>query len=253
MKRQPLFRQLITGLALLACLSLQAQDTLKYKKVLVIPFNPELYLSDAEQDIMKHSRRTPEEYRQYFRNSLDLKIASELETEIGCVSLMQDTSLQAREDILRFYSICGYEYREPSGVKKPKDAARKNVKSSPDVFNQHAAPKYISSHGEIKYMNASVADTAWLKNFATRYNADLILSVNQFEIKTNYNSCLDIANKIYRRELMVHYSLLEPSGKLIQGNLAVAYFPSNSNRESDIASGTFPEIALFLKKQILGN
>ena len=100
-------------------------------------------------------------------------------------------------------------------------------------------------------MNSTVPDTAFYKSLLTKYHADYLLSINQFEIKTNYKSCIDIANRIYRRELMIHYSLLDANGKVVQGNFVTTYFPSNSNRDTEIAERVFPEIANMLKTSII--
>ena len=55
-----------------------AQDTLKNTSILLVPFPPEYYLSDAERDIMAQTKRSPEEFRNYFRKTLDLKIQGDI-------------------------------------------------------------------------------------------------------------------------------------------------------------------------------
>jgi len=49
---------------------------------------------------------------------------------------------------------------------------------------------------------------------------------------------------------MIHYSLLDAKGKVVIGNFAMAYFPSNSNLDTDIAERVFPEIASQLKNAL---
>ena len=70
------------------------------------------------------------------------------------------------------------------------------------------------------------------------------------EIKTNYNNCIDIARHVYKRELIISYSVYDAKGKQVDGNLAHAYFPSDSNRASDIAERTFPVIASSIAEHI---
>lgn len=228
-----------------------AQDSLKYHRILILPFNPEMYLSDAEHDIMQQTNKSPEVYRDYFRRVLDLKIAAELEQLIPCVNLIQDSSLVAKKDIQRFYYQAGYEYKNPVGLKvsRPEDNETKE-KTKQKNFSQQDAPKYLTTKGDSKYFACEISDTAFFKDLAKRYNADLVLTINQFEIKTNYNSCMDIANKIYKRELLMHYSLMDGTGKLLEGNFAMAFFPSNTNRPEDIAEQTFPKLAEALRIQL---
>jgi hypothetical protein len=136
------------------------------------------------------------------------------------------------------------------GVKPPKDNDIKWFDKSSD--NPHDALRYHQAKGDLQCMDNSVRDTAWLKKTAGFFESDLILSINQFEIKTNYKSCLDIANKVYRREVHVHYTLMDASGKSMQGNIAIGAFPSNSNRVEEIAEMVFPEIASYIAAQLQG-
>ncbi len=229
----------------------QLSDTTQHHRILIIPFQPEYYLSDAEQDIMQQTHKTPDEYRAYFRRVLDLKIEATLSTLIPCNSLMQDTSKSVRNDMDNYYSKAALKYEFPIASKQNKSIKIKSEVASKEIENQHSAPQYASIKGDTKFMNSTVPDTAFYKSLLTKYHADYLLSINQFEIKTNYKSCIDIANRIYRRELMIHYSLLDANGKVVQGNFITTYFPSNSNRDTEIAERVFPEIANLLKSSII--
>lgn len=229
----------------------QLSDTTQQHRILLIPFQPEYYLSDAEQDIMQQTHKTPDEYRAYFRRILDLKIEATLSTLIPCSSLMQDTIQSVRNDMERYYSKAAMKYEFPIASKQIKSMKSKSEGTSKEIENQHSAPQYATLKGDSKFMNSTVTDTTFFKSLLTKYHADYLLSINQFEIKTNYKSCIDIANRIYRRELMIHYSLLDANGKVVQGNFVTTYFPSNSNRDIDIAERVFPEIANMLKSSII--
>ncbi len=219
--------------------------------MILVPYQPEFYLSDAERDIMASTEKTPDSYRQYFRKTLDLKLQAELETLAPCHSLLQDTSAAGRSVLEGFYDRTRYSYQDPVGPRVPQknETQKKNNKFT--LFNDpNAVPQTITTRGDSKFMEAEPADTAWLSALAARHQAGLIICINQFEIKTNYNSCIDIANKIYRREIIVHYSILRPNGKQLRGNFLMEFFPSNSNRDSDIAEKSFPQLAVQLRKQV---
>ncbi len=219
--------------------------------MILVPYQPEFYLSDAERDIMASTDKTPDTYRQYFRKTLDLKLQAELETLAPCHSLLQDTSAAGRSVLEGFYDRTRYSYQDPVGPRVPQknETQKKNNKFT--IFNDpNAVPQTITTRGDSKFMQAEPADTAWLSSLANQHQAGLIICINQFEIKTNYNSCIDIANKIYRREIIVHYSILRPNGKQLRGNFLMEFFPSNSNRDSDIAEKSFPQLAVQLRKQV---
>lgn len=218
--------------------------------ILLIPYQPEFYLSDAERDIIQQSDRGPEEYRNYFRQVLDLKLMAELETIGPVYSMLQDTSAAGRRDLIRYYSTTGFSYADPVGPRIPdKKEIRKEDKKFELFKDPQRAPQTITTRGDSKFMQAEPGDTAFFRALAAKHHSGLIISINQFEIKTNYNSCIDIANKVYRRELLLHYSIFLPDGKQIRGNFLMEFFPSNSNREQDIAEKCFPLLAAQMKKQ----
>lgn len=230
----------------------QKSDSLKYQRILLISYNPDYYLSDAEQDLMKQNMRTPDKYREYLRRSLDNKIAGQVEKKIYCTSLLPDTSRIAHENMWDFYNYSGLKYVVPYGrtAKAQENILKKATeKKDPD---QHDAAAYRQLQGDVKVMDNTVTDTTWLHRMANEYSADLILSINQFEIKTNYNSCLDISRNIYRREVWVHYTLMRADGRRLTGDVSIASFPSNNNAVEGISERVFPQIAADIAARVAG-
>ena len=228
-----------------------AQDSIKNTSILLVPFQLEFYLSDAERDIMAQTKRSPEEYRDYFRKTLDLKIQAELEVLGPCVSLLQDTTLQGRNLLEMFYGKAGYSYADPVGGRT---LSKSEIKKQKKQFELHpdaqTAPQTITTRGDSKFMQVEMGDTSFLNYLFQLYQSNYIVSINQFEIKTNYNSCIDIANKIYRRELLIHYSILKANGKQVRGNFCMEFFPSSTNSDREIVERTFPGIASSIHKEI---
>ena len=228
-----------------------AQDTLKNTSILLVPFPPEYYLSDAERDIMAQTKRSPEEFRNYFRKTLDLKIQGELEVHGPCISLLQDTTSRGRKLLEMFYGKAGYSYAYPVGGR---NTSKSEIKKQKKKFELHpdaqTAPQTITTRGDSKFMQVEIRDTSFLNYLFQLYQSDYIVSINQFEIKTNYNSCIDIANKIYRRELLIHYSILKANGKQVRGNFCMEFFPSSTNSDREIVERTFPGIAASIQKEM---
>ena len=227
-----------------------AQTSTEVKnKILIAPFNPDLYLSDAEQDIMRQTNKTPDQYREFFRKTIDLKILGQLQTVMPAYSLGQDTTQKAKRELAIFYRQCGYKYDNAvgKGIKRDDD---KKKGFSLSKKKESEVPGYITTRGDSKFMNAEISDTAFYHHLLNEYQSNYMVSINQMEIKTNYSSCIDIANKVYRREVILHYSIYNEKGIVIDGNFLVAYLPSNSNKDTDIAERTFPEIAEMLKSQL---
>ena len=231
--------------------SAQNADSLKYHKILMISYYPDYYLSDAERDIMKSTSKSQEEYQRYFRYSLDRKLSGELESVLPTISLLQDTSNDAVKDLYSYYKKTNYNYADPIGIKKDKKKAKKaSNKQSTEEENQHTAQQYDKANENQKFMNAQLADSVFLSKLCLKYKADLIVSVNQMEIVTNYNTCIDIANRIYQRDVVIHYTIMNAKGKILVGNVAKSSFPSNSNLDTEIAERTFPQISKVIATEV---
>jgi hypothetical protein len=67
--------------------------------------------------------------------------------------------------------------------------------------------------------------------------------LNEFDIKTHFEDCIDLAMKIYRRDLKIHYTIYNSKGEKLYGDVAVVHFPSNENRVDKIVDENFGKIA----------
>jgi hypothetical protein len=218
-------------------------------KILLVPFNPDMYLSDIEQDIIQNTKMNPDEYRAYFRRALDSKIQGELKSYRPTVSLMGDQEGNDKKELREFYAQAGYSYLEPvgKGVGKVMDK-KKNLFEKKSVEDK--APLYITTRGDDKFLNAAVTDKEFFKGLLSANGCNYVVSINQFEIKTNYSSCIDLSRKLYRRELIIHYSIWDANAKLIGGNFLVVYFPSDVNKPQELVEKTFKSIAEAFLKQL---
>lgn len=223
-----------------------------YHKVMLIPYDPQFYLSDAEQDIREATKKDPPVIRESFRKNIDYNIKRAINKYRPCISLLNDVdSFPALKEVLmEIYSRTGYRYDKPMPIPvKPEKAdsvEKKNIKPNKETLDSRTAPQYIAVKGDAQYMNTVLSKPGILNDFFSQYGTDLFVFVNQFEIKTNYSSCLDIANKIYKREILLHFSVFDKNGKQLAGTYITSYFPSDSNNAFDIMKNCFPELAKFV-------
>ena len=218
-------------------------------KILLLPFNPDMYLSDIEQDIIQNTRMNPDEYRAYFRRALDSKIQGELKSYRPTVSLMGDQEGDDKKELREFYAQAGYSYLEPLGKGVGKVSEKK--KSLFDKKSaEEKAPLYITTRGDDKFLNAAVTNNEFFNGLLSSNGCNYVVSINQFEIKTNYSACIDLSRKLYRRELIIHYSIWNANAKLISGNFLVVYFPSDVNKPQELVEKTYKSIAEALLQQV---
>lgn len=244
-------KPVILLLFLIITRSLFAQGTEKNMSFVLVPYLPEFYLSDAEKDIMSQSNKDPDVYRAYFRRVLDLKIQAELEGLGPCHSMLQDTTAAGSKNLELFYEKVAYSYAYPLTPRKEADKGKsKKNKTKTGNFSPQTSSKYDMSGGDVKFMMAEVRDTAFLSSISSITQSNLFICINQFEFKTNYNSCIDIGNNIHLRELLIHYSIFNNEGKVLRGNYLAESFPSNASRDTEISERIFPLIAASLKAEV---
>jgi hypothetical protein len=228
-------------------------DSVILHKVMLIPYDPLFYLSDAEQEIIQETKKEPSLIRASFRKAIDLDIKNSVQRRMKCLSILNDgDSIPSLNDaLISIYSKTGYRYDKPMPLTfhpENADSVKKDKKNmlQKNAHDSRIATQYLTANGDAQYMNAVISKPGVLTDLYNQYGTDIFIFINQLEIKTNYKSCLDIANKIYRREVMVHFSIFDKNGKQLAGTYSMSFFPSDSNNAYDIMKNCFPDIAYFV-------
>jgi hypothetical protein len=245
---------LILFLCLFAFADIDAQeveDTTQYHYVMLIPFNPRYYLSDADRDIVKQTKMDVHKIRNNFRTSVDRHVQRYINRSHPCISLLNDTADALEETMYYILGQTGYRYEKaiPLTPKDPESGESMVLtkQTQKENYDSKIATGYIPVEDNALYMHAVIPNAKSLFNeLNEQYNADIFVFLTQLEIKTNYKSCMDIANKIYRREVMLHFSIYDKNGNLLAGSYATSYFPSNTNDMNTIIGECFPQIAEYV-------
>lgn len=212
--------------------------------LLLIPYNPMYYLSDSDRQIAEVSNKSVFVIRDNFRSSLDQAIKKVFSGNQVMYSLLTDTTRQANEDLDRIYFEQRLQYEESPSFKKQNQYAKKPKQTIANglAMDKSAMPAEVSLMND-QYMNVTFKNIEILQEMAARYENDYFLFLNQFEIRIDYNDCLDLARKIYNRQLKVHYSIYDRDGKFITGDYVKVLFPSSINHVNEIISRNFPALA----------
>lgn len=143
-----------------------------------------------------------------------------------------------KDDLNNFYDSEGFYLSSP-------DTSRRNFinvfadSENPyfSIFKENSSPDYASS-----YMNVSLSKPVLFKELSAEYQADYFVVLTQFEIKTHYNECIDISNRIFRREFLVHFSVFDAEGRQTGGTAVSHDTGSDINSVNKIAYSVFPEL-----------
>lgn len=197
-----------------------------------------MHLSDADHDIAKYSEMTPHEIRNELRNGLLKNLNTKLVMEYEAKIPDQDFVQHDDRDLELVYSSVAYgqDTAFPYKAEMKKDSVMRKMR---DV----ASASTVTREGLRSYINVSFYDQQLLPDLARKYTADYFIFLNELDIKTHFDDCLDLALKIYQRELKVHYSVFDRNGKQVFGDAATVKFPSNSNFTDEIINKNFPLIS----------
>lgn len=221
------------------------------KRIIVIPFDPYLYFSDADDEIAAVSKIHRTKVRQAFRKRLN----AYLETKgFETIHLLGGTVKDSTTDLNRAYSSISYTYdnvmmsslrtEEKPDAKKTFGNVKKQTTNT-EVSLQAATlqSRSMLAKDEGKYFAVKIKDPNFFPFFNSKYQPDYYIFVSQFEVKTNYENCLDRSRQNYERSFVTHFSIFDKNGTQISGGRIKNEYESNSNHIEKILAENIPSMA----------
>lgn len=219
------------------------KDSIEHS-VMLIPYDPRFYLSDADKEISEATKKDLSLIRRTMHSRSEWYTYRAIRKKYPTVSLLQNDTIEAYiEAAGSLFSNSNFEYAKPM-VKAPATTSMQyNKNQERENDDSRIASQYLNDDSKAQFMKAYFNKKEVLDKLYHQFGTDLFVFLTQLEIKTNYKSCLDIANKIYQREVMLHFTVYDKTGKLLGGNYAVAFIPSDVNNMDEIIAKCFPELA----------
>lgn len=238
---------------------LLAADSVAQHKVMIIPFNQYNYFSDADPELAEKNDKQVTDISRLFRYGLNYNISARVITSNGGYDILTDTTVESARDLQMIYASIQYRFEKPMNVATG-DTATTQIKQA-DLFGNGGAPAteekeklFKKKEAEVdknaKYMNAYVTHPEIFPTLKEKYGTDLFLFINQFELVTNYNHCLDRASNFFERKVVVHYSVYDATGKQLQGGAHTVTFSSGETNVDKIIATQFPLIAEYISNSL---
>lgn len=206
------------------------------RKVLVIPFEPKLYMSEIDQHVNKETKLNFKQIRGAFRSGLDYAVTTEFKKKYKVVSLLNDSSRSTMDQTYVYQSI-GYKYEI---LPDPEKKDEKPVTENTPIQNGQLM---VSTNDRKKYMNTKIINPNLLQTLHKKYKTDIFVFINQLDLKNNVDTKTLVASETYERIASVHYSIFDLNGKLLDSGLAAKSFPSTANNPNKIVNSYFTDIA----------
>jgi len=238
---------------LLQMLPADAQTREKPNAVMIIPFDPNMYFSDADDQLAKYNDKSIKEVRTLFRYGININVNAKILSLYQTRPLLTDTAKRAVEDLYAIYK--GISYFQDKSM--PLSEAEEKAYATEEKKKISGAVKSPESEGQTasslnqpvvrhEYMNVKIHDKRMLLYLKEKYGTDVFVFLNQYNLVTNYEHCLDRATNTFERDIKVHFSILDYTGKQLAGDVAIVHFPSNSNDITEIMRDNFPVIADYI-------
>lgn len=207
------------------------EETLAPRDILIVPFEKNMYRSDADLEIAQASGISVYELRTLFRNELHLHIEKALAEKKSTYNLLSENPSFKRDyDYLNYSTAYKYE-----SLDETSDIEKSGIKNGQIVGNAHTGNRY---------MNRTFSNPKSLEIIHKKYGSEYIIFINQMDIGPSANSNqLSIMNESFQREIKVHYTIFHHSGKQIASGIASAEFPYKTQKASLIIAQTFPLLA----------
>ena len=221
------------------------------EKIMIIPYEPRMHLSDADLDIAKYSETDPMQVRALFRSGIAEKLNTQLGTSYRTHSLMHDLRPEAMQELKKIYAAIDYTFDTSYAILHPKPDSTVKGKWNENKARKKELEKRSLS-GDVKYMNVRI-DPALLASLNQKYGADVFVFLTQAEIKTNVKDCGDYQYGQYQRDFKIHYAVYDRNGTQLYGDVATVHFPSGSNEIQEIMAKNFPKLGAQISHSFIRN
>ncbi len=242
----------------LSCFSAVGQKTISSRttaereaptahKVMLIPFEPKLYMSEIDMQIARETKLSSKEIRHLFRDGLNEQLQRNLKlNKYSVVDLMEDTA-KYRKDIEGIYQYLSYSYMkvpDQNNYKAPV-AEKKEKKIDKGQLN-------VETNSEARFMNAKVINAKVVPMLYGKYSTDIFIFINQLDIKASGSADPSMMlNESPMRKITVHYTVYTYDAKEINSGIAETEFEPTLNNPKKIIEKHFSKVASTITSRVV--
>ncbi|MBC7863983.1 MAG: hypothetical protein IAF38_13485 [Bacteroidia bacterium] len=199
-------------------------------KILVLPFNNKMYMSEIDHVINAETKQNQKEIRWGFKDGIDEQLCKKLKSKYDVVSLIEDT-VKNKKEIGMVIAGVNYSYDKVPVQEKYK-APKSDYKQENQVKKGQIADEV---NYDARFMNAKIRDKELLTSLNKKYKTDVFVFVNELDLKAPPMVNGDLAAD-KNRTAVIHYTVFNLAGKEINSGTVSVKFPKNANSPDKISS-----------------
>lgn len=220
-----------------------SKEVLSKHKIMVIPFENRMYLSEIDFMINKETKLNAKQIKAVMRDGLNEQLYKKLKSKMPVVDLLDDT-VKTKKDLANIYQYLSYQYVKVPDQNNYKPPV-KDKEEKPIANGQLA----VESNSDARFMNAKLKNATLVPYLNSKYKTDLFLFINELDIKA-LNGMPGDLNSNPSRKIILHYTVYTLDAKEINSGTAEVNLPANVNSPSKIIGTYFSQLADIVASRI---
>jgi hypothetical protein len=205
-------------------------------KIMLIPFENRMYLSEIDFLINKDSKLNAKQIKATMRDGLNEQFYRRLKSKMAVVDLLDDT-VKTKKDLENVYQYLSYHY-----LKAPNQDNYKPPVKEKEEKTIHNGQLTVESNSDVRFMNAWIKNASIVPYLSGKYKTDLFLFFNELDIKALNGIPGDLATNPARK-IILHYTVYTVDAKEINSGIAEVSLPANVNNPTKIINTYFAQLA----------
>lgn len=212
------------------------RDVVSKHKIMLIPFENRMYLSEIDFMINKETKLTAKQIKAIMRDGLNDQLYKKIKPKMPVVDLLDDT-IKTKKDLTDIYQYLAYEYQKIPNQEnyKPPVKEKEEKKIEKGQLN-------VETNSDARFMNAKVKNATLVPYLYGKYKTDLFLFINELDIKS-FNAMPGDINSNSSRKIIMHYTLYTFDAKEINSGVAEVELPTTVNNPSKIIGTYFSQLS----------
>jgi hypothetical protein len=222
------------------------RETAAANKVMLIPFEPRLYLGEIDMSIYNETKLTAKEIKYKFRDGLNEQLYKAFTAaHYNTLDLMEDT-VRYKKDIEGIYQYLSYDFQ--------KIPNQDNYQAPKKEKNQKKIEKgqlNVETNDQARFMNAKITSPKLVPLLYGKYKTNLFVFINQLDIRASGSPDPTLQNGASsNRRITVHYTVYTLDAREINSGVAEEEFESTLNNPKKIIDRHFSKIATTIVQRV---
>jgi hypothetical protein len=226
--------------------------------VLIIPFEPKLYISDIDNQLAKQNGMMFQDIKAKFRAALDQNIFITLKNYFTPLSFYTLNEEEARTELTYIYNTIGYKYEVLEVEVEEETKGKKFANKFKKKENNDEYVEASVQNGQVvsqvdnreKYMKTILSNDQLLTTLNQKYQAEYYIFINELDIKRGGDSQYTNSSKTPDRTIKVHYTIFNNKEEVSSGAI-ITPFDGNENDINKIIKSQFGIIAEKIVSKII--